>query len=68
MIIRHLSKTQPEWIRVQAVLAQASACDLWTHLMPNITVRPREFPTFHYHPLSFELSEVSSHELGQEAV
>ena len=44
IIIKNSSKVQPPWTRVESVLEQAAADDLWIYLMPNITVRPREYP------------------------
>jgi hypothetical protein len=44
IIIKNSSKVQPPWQRVESVLEQAAADDLWIYLMPNITVRPREYP------------------------
>jgi|LDZT01.1.fsa_nt_gi ParB-like chromosome segregation protein Spo0J len=44
IIIRNMSKIQPPWQRVESVLEQSLSDSLWIHLMPNITVRPREYP------------------------
>jgi hypothetical protein len=66
MIIRNLSKTQPDWIRVESVLAQASAYSLWTHLMPNITVKPREYPRIQDQVTMSKITEVTSQELVRE--
>jgi protein gp37 len=46
IIIKNSSKVQPPWQRVESVLEQALADSLPIYLMPNITVRPREYPRF----------------------
>ena len=44
IIIRHPSKGQPTWQRLESVLEQAFADSLSIYFMPSITVRPREYP------------------------
>ncbi|MCJ7445119.1 MAG: DUF5131 family protein [Methanotrichaceae archaeon] len=44
IIIRNPSKVQPEWQRVESILEQARADGLWIYWMPNVTVRPRDYP------------------------
>lgn len=46
IIIKNSSKVQPPWKRVESVIDQALVDELWIYLMPNITVRPREYPRF----------------------
>jgi hypothetical protein len=46
IIISNSSKVQPPWMRLESVLEQARIDGLWIYLMPNITVRPREYPRF----------------------
>jgi hypothetical protein len=44
IIIRNLSKIQPTWEKLGSVLDYALMGNLWIYLMPNITLRPREYP------------------------
>ena len=62
IIIRNLSKVQPYWQRVESVLEMSLADSLWIYLMPNITVRPMEYPRLQEQNVGSQTQEVVSQE------
>jgi protein gp37 len=65
MIIRNLSREQPDWQWVEVVMEQSRVEGLPIYLMPNITVRPREYPWRIEEQNAVQ--EVVSHELAKGA-
>jgi protein gp37 len=62
IIIRNLSKVQPDWQRLESVLEQSLADSLRIYLMPNITVRPMEYPRLQEQNVENQMQEVVSQE------
>jgi protein gp37 len=63
VIIRNLSKVQPPWQRVESLLEQALADSLRIYLMPNITVRPQEYPGLQEEESEGQIEDVMAQEL-----
>lgn len=67
IIIRNLSRFQPKWQRVESVLEQSLADSLWIYLMPNIKVRPMEYPRLREQNVGSQMQEGVSQELVRAA-
>jgi protein gp37 len=67
IIIRNLSRFQPKWQRVESVLEQSLADSLWIYLMPNIKVRPMEYPRLREQNVGSQMQEGVSQELVKAA-
>jgi hypothetical protein len=67
IIISNSSKVQPPWMRLESVLEQAHIDGLWIYLMPNITVRPREYPILRDEVPTNQIQDAAAQESAKEA-